>query len=84
MEALADRRGVLVPAGSSSALASALTELLGDVNLRETIGRKAYTHSRKMVWSTVGADYRRLFDRVGAAAPVATLGSPLGMAAFNA
>jgi glycosyltransferase involved in cell wall biosynthesis len=83
-EALADGRGVLVPAGSSLGLATALNDLLGDVSLREAIGRKAYAYTRKMVWSTVGADYRRLFDRVGAAAPLAALGPPLGMAALNA
>jgi glycosyltransferase involved in cell wall biosynthesis len=83
-EFLADGRGVLVPAGSPAALATALSELLGDVNLRETIGRKAYAYTRGMVWSTVGAEYRRLFDRVGTAAPVAVVGAPLGLAALNA
>jgi glycosyltransferase involved in cell wall biosynthesis len=84
MEYLADGRGVIVPAGSSAGLATALNELLDNVNRREAIGRKAYAHTRKMVWSTVGADYRRLFDRVGTATSVAALETPLGMAAFNA
>lgn len=83
-EYLADGRGVLVPAGSAAGLATALNELLGDIDLREAIGKRAYAYTRKMVWSTVGAEYRRLFDRVGAAAPVTALGTPLGMAALNA
>jgi glycosyltransferase involved in cell wall biosynthesis len=83
-ESLAGGRGVLVPAGSPAGLATALNELLGDVNLREAIGGKAYDYTRRMVWSSTGADYRRVFDRVGATGPLAALEPRLGRAALNA
>jgi glycosyltransferase involved in cell wall biosynthesis len=57
-----------VPPGSSEALAEALVELLGDPELRASIGRRAYEHSRGMVWWEVGSQYRRIFDRAIAGA----------------
>jgi glycosyltransferase involved in cell wall biosynthesis len=68
-ELLADGRGVLVPPGSPPALAGALNEVLGDGTLRAAIGRRAYAHSRRMAWPTVGAEYRRLFERVSVMPP---------------
>ena len=62
-EALADGRGVLVPPASPVAL-GALNELLGDPELRAAIGRRAYEYSRRMVWSSVGGEYRDLFAAV--------------------
>ena len=71
-EVLADGRGVLVPPGSPVALGAALNELLGDPDLREAIGRRAYAYSRRMVWSAVGTEYRDLFAQVvGANRPIA-------------
>ena len=63
-ELLDDGRGVLVPPGSPEALATALNDILGDDDLRATLGRRAYAHSRGMVWSAVGAEYRAVFERV--------------------
>jgi glycosyltransferase involved in cell wall biosynthesis len=63
-ELLADGRGVLVPAGSSVELATALSALLGDRDMRAAIGRRAYAFSRRMVWPHVGDQYRALFGRV--------------------
>lgn len=65
-ELLADGRGVLVPPASADALAAALVQLIGDPVMRAAIGRRAYAHSRGMVWSAVGARYRTLFDEVAA------------------
>jgi glycosyltransferase involved in cell wall biosynthesis len=69
-ELLAEGRGVLVPPGSPAALAKALNEVLGDEELRASLGRRAYDHSRGMVWREVGAEYHRLFGRVVADVPV--------------
>ena len=83
-ELLAEGRGVLVQPGSPVQLGAALNELLGDHDLRAAIGRRAYDHSRRMVWSEVGSEYRRLFRHVvsGARVPV---GSPaLAIAALDA
>jgi hypothetical protein len=38
-------------------------ELLNDPELRAAMGRRAYEHSRGMVWWEVGAQYRRIFDQ---------------------
>jgi glycosyltransferase involved in cell wall biosynthesis len=68
-ELLADGRGILVPPGSPGALGAALAEILGDPDLRAAIGQRAYAHSRRMVWSAVGADYRDHFAAITAPPP---------------
>ncbi len=69
-ELLADGRGVLVAPGSPTKFAAALNRVLDDDELRDAIGRRAYAYSRNMVWSEVGDEYRRLFERVAAPAAV--------------
>ncbi len=81
-ELLARGRGVLVPPGSPESFAAALNEVLGDDKLRAAMGRRAHEHSRRMIWSEVGAEYRRLFERVGAKAPLPVLAP--SFAAVNA
>jgi glycosyltransferase involved in cell wall biosynthesis len=61
-ELLAEGRGRLV-ARSPEAFSDAFVELLGDPELRGSMGRRAYDHTRSMVWWEVGAEYRRIFDR---------------------
>ncbi len=68
-ELLADGRGRLV-SDSPEAFADAFVELLGDHELRCSMGRRAYDHARNMVWWEVGAEYRRIFDRAGGGASV--------------
>jgi len=63
-ELLADGRGLLVP-GTAAAFAAAIGRVLEDDDLRADVGRRAYAHARRMIWSEVGARYRRLFDLVG-------------------
>lgn len=82
-ERLADGRGVLVPPGSPGHLADALIDVLGDDAQRSAIGRRAYEHSRGMVWPEVGAEYRRVFARVGAVASTPTSVSSTAMAAID-
>ena len=71
-ERLAQGRGRLVPARSPDALAESLIGLLRDPELRATLGRRAYEYSRGMIWSEVGAQYRRVFAGVARAARSAT------------
>jgi len=78
-ELLADGRGVLVPPGSPERFAAALSEVLRDHDLRAAIGRRAYEHSRAMVWSEVGSKYRRLFERIRPHTPVSMSESPLAV-----
>ena len=63
-ELLANGRGILIPPGSVTAYANALNEVLGDRTLRAALGRRAYAYSRGMVWSAVGAEYRRVLGRI--------------------
>jgi glycosyltransferase involved in cell wall biosynthesis len=81
-ELLADGRGILVPPGSPEALARALIDILGDSELRARLGRRAHAHSRRMVWSAVGAEYRALFERVTMKASVT--GQTASLAAIGA
>jgi glycosyltransferase involved in cell wall biosynthesis len=67
-ELLAGGRGILVPPGSPARFAAALNEVLADDGQRAALGRRAYEHSRGMVWPEVGAAYRGVFAR--AAHPV--------------
>jgi glycosyltransferase involved in cell wall biosynthesis len=62
-ELLANGRGILIPPGSVTAYANALNEVLGDRTLRVALGRRAYAYSRGMVWSAVGAEYRRVLGQ---------------------
>ena len=78
-ELLADGRGLLVAPGSPADLADALNAVLGDRELRAALGRRAYAHSRRMVWSAVGAEYRNLFGQVAASPQVAVPVSPLAV-----
>ena len=64
VERLAHGRGRLVEAGSVAALGKALAELALQRDVRAEYGRRAYAFSRSMLWSEVGANYRRLLDRV--------------------
>ena len=68
-ELLADGRGLLVEPHSATALAGALDRVLGDDELRTRLGRRAYAHSREMVWPAVGARYQRAFERVATKVP---------------
>jgi glycosyltransferase involved in cell wall biosynthesis len=72
-ERLASGRGRLVAPESSPALAEAFVDLLGDREGRLSMGRRAYEYSRGMVWSSVGAEYTRIFTRATLPAP-----TPLG------
>jgi glycosyltransferase involved in cell wall biosynthesis len=81
-EVLADGRGVLVPPASPVELGAALNELLSDPELRTAIGSRAHAYTRRMVWSAVGAEYRKLFAQVaGASRPIA---HPASLAAVGA
>lgn len=72
-ELLANGRGVLVPPGSPAALAAALNDILGDPALRAALGGQAHAYSRRMVWSAVGTEYRRVLNRTGAQEPLPQL-----------
>jgi glycosyltransferase involved in cell wall biosynthesis len=63
-EMLADGRGLLLDDLSPEGLATAVNGLLDDEPRRLEMGRRAHEHSRRMVWSEVGAEYRRVFSRV--------------------
>jgi glycosyltransferase involved in cell wall biosynthesis len=63
-ELLDGGRGSLVPTGDPGALADAVLELLENDAKMTEMRRKAYQHTRKMVWPAVAREYLDLFDRV--------------------
>ena len=63
LEMLASECGRIVQPGSPAAFSAEIIALLQDPELRASIGRRAYEHSRSMVWWEVGSQYRRIFDR---------------------
>ncbi len=60
-ELLADGRGVLVPFGSSDAIAEALIHLFDEPDYRNKLRNEAYQYSRQMVWHETVGSYHRLF-----------------------
>lgn len=60
-ELLAQGRGFLTPFRDADAIASTLTALLDDPNLREATRRRAYRFGRRMTWPHVAEAYGRLF-----------------------
>ena len=68
LEMLSPDRGRIVSPASPENLAGSFIELLGDPELRASMGRRAYEHSREMVWWEIGSQYRRIFARATAAA----------------
>jgi len=75
-ELLADDRGIVVEPDSPSILAAALIGILEDGALRATIGRRAYDHTRPMVWSAVGAEYQRVLSKAAGHTPPMTISRP--------
>ncbi len=61
-ELLDDGDGVLVPFGSSTALALEIGNLLTDDDRRLQLRKRAYAKSRSMVWSEVAKEYLAIFE----------------------
>jgi glycosyltransferase involved in cell wall biosynthesis len=54
VEVLSDRRGILVPFRSQSALAEATLRILGDADLKHRLEGEAYAYGRDTAWPRVG------------------------------
>jgi len=61
-EALGDGRGILVDFGDSRGLAAAVCKVLGNRYFREELEIRTYEYGRNTIWSSVGAQYRRMFE----------------------
>jgi Glycosyltransferase len=62
-ELLADDRGVLVPFGDPSAIATAVKDLLRSETRRHAMRKAAYKLGREMTWSNVAHQYVASFER---------------------
>jgi len=69
-ELLADGRGRLVPARCSLALARHVLDLLSDKRQTDAMRRRAYNHTRSMVWRHVAREYLDVFESVGRRPPL--------------
>lgn len=83
-EMLSPDRGRLVPPGKPAELAKTFIEILLDPELRASMGKQAYDHSRGMVWWEIGARYREVFERATSAADSNPLSSARKFAAVGA
>jgi glycosyltransferase involved in cell wall biosynthesis len=63
VELLDEGRGVIVPPASPNALAAEVISLFEDSIRRMAIGRRAWEHTRPMIWPRVGATYAHLFEQ---------------------
>src|SRR5690348_7798049 len=61
-ELLANGRGVLVPFGDATAIASKIAELLTDDVRRQAMCRRAYAVSRTMTWERTAEHYMSVFE----------------------
>jgi len=61
---LADGRGRLVDFRSPAEFATAINDLIENNEEREAMRRRAYAFGRKMIWSSVGKEYLRLFEDI--------------------
>jgi glycosyltransferase involved in cell wall biosynthesis len=62
-ELLKEGRGLLVPFKDPDAIAAAAIGLLDNDAVRHEMRRRAYSHSRQMVWNRVAQSYMRSFVR---------------------
>lgn len=65
-EMISDDRGILVDFEDADSLAGAVIRLFKNELERNSIRKKAYTASRKAVWSQVALDYISLFNEIKA------------------
>ncbi len=63
-EALADRRGILVPPENSRAIAEKIEFLIEHPKARHRMQNLSYYYARKQIWSKVARSYYNLFDEV--------------------
>jgi glycosyltransferase involved in cell wall biosynthesis len=63
-ELLAGEHGVLVPFGDSRAIGVAITGLLTDDTMRQSMRRRAYASSRSMTWERTAERYLATFEKV--------------------
>jgi glycosyltransferase involved in cell wall biosynthesis len=64
VELLGDGRGLFVPFDNPKAIADQTLELLHNETERHAMRKRAYLHSRSMVWNRVAQGYMRSFERV--------------------
>lgn len=61
-EALANKRGIIVPPRNSQKIADAIKWLIDHPEARHTMENKAYSYARAQTWSKVATKYIKLFE----------------------
>jgi len=75
--------GLLVPHSQPAVLAAALERVLGDDQLRDTLGQNAAMAAQRYSWKTVGADIARIYTRLanGARSGLCACDGPVSISA---
>lgn len=63
-EALADRRGILVPPSNSNILSEEICYLIEHPKARHHMQNMAYRYARKQIWSKTARSYINLFEEI--------------------
>jgi starch synthase len=63
------KTGLLVPGDDAEALAQRLVQLSENSVLRAELGAAGAERAKKFDWSAIGAQYREIYERVGAQRP---------------
>lgn len=77
-EVLSDGRGILVDFQDVDGMASSLTKILSDPEMREQMESKAYKYGRRAAWFNVAIDYLDLFHKLCTKCRTADLASQPG------
>ena len=64
-EMLSDNAGVIIDFQSPTQLANAAIRLLGNPELREEMGRNAFSQTRTTVWENIAIAHAKLFNQIG-------------------
>jgi len=62
-EVINAERGILVRFKDPGSFADAILRILSDKNLRERMGRNAYSYTRHMTWPNVALAYMKVFEK---------------------
>ena len=61
-EAITSKTGIIVELRNPKSYAKAIIKLLSNPELRNKMGRNAYSYTRPMIWPNIASDYKKVFE----------------------